>query len=422
MTDAVRRPSLRAWAAFALGCLCFGYAFTQRVAPSVMTEDLMRAFAVGGGALGSLSAFYFYAYAGMQMPVGVLMDRFGPRKLLSGAMTLCLIGSLIFALAHSLGIASIGRAIIGASVACGYVGTMSIAAAWFPARRFSMLIGILQSVGMTGAMVGQAPLSFFVSSYGWRETIISLGVIGAILAVLIFFVVAEIPRSKPQPVTGKPATGGGAFQDVLSRRDSWACAILGFTLAAPMLSFAGLWAVPWLVQTQGFTKADAAACTSLIFLGWACVGPALGIMTEKIGRRKPILYAGFIMGALSLAIMIYVPNLSPTVLGVLFFLNGVSGCTMILSFTCVRETNRPSRMGAGLGFVNMAVVGSGALFQPLLGFILDLRWTGLEENGARIYENAAYVTAFSMLILAYAIGFIACILLRETHCKQLVQE
>ncbi|MDF1750689.1 MAG: MFS transporter [Alphaproteobacteria bacterium] len=421
MTNSYRRPSLRAWAAFALGCLCFGYAFTQRVAPSVMTEDLMRAFAVGGGALGSLSAFYFYAYAGMQMPVGVLMDRFGPRKLLSGAMTLCLIGSLIFALAHSLGIASVGRAIIGASVACSYVGTMSIAAAWFPAKRFSLLIGILQSVGMTGAMAGQAPLSFVVSAYGWRETIIGLGVIGAILAVMIFLMVAEIPRSKPQPAAGKP-TSGGAFRDVLSRRDSWACAVIGFTLAAPMLTFAGLWAVPWLTQTQGYSKADAAATTSLIFLGWACIGPALGIITEKIGRRKPILYCGFIMGILTLACMIYIPDIPPTTLSVLFFMNGVAGCTMILSFTCVRETNRPSRMGAGLGFVNMAVVGSGALFQPLLGLILDLGWTGLEENGARIYDVAAYTSAFTILIIAYVIGFIACIILRETRCQQLVAE
>jgi MFS family permease len=419
--DPVRRPSVRAWAAFTLGCLCFGYAFTQRVAPSVMTEDLMRAFAVGGGALGSLSAFYFYAYAGMQMPVGMLMDRFGPRKLLSGAMTLCLIGSILFALAHSLGIAAIGRAIIGASVACGYVGTMSIAAAWFPARRFSLLIGILQSFGMTGAMVGQAPLSFLVSAYGWRETIIGLGVIGAILAVLIFIVVSEIPRAKPQPASGQPIRGG-AFRDVLSRRDSWACAIIGFTLAAPMLAFAGLWAVPWLIQTQGYTKADAAACTSMMFLGWACVGPALGIMTEKIGRRKPILYAGFVMGCLTLATIVYMPNLSPTVLGALFFLNGVSGCTMILSFTCVRETNRPSRMGAGLGFVNMAVVGSGALFQPLLGLILDFGWTGAEENGARLYDAAAYNTAFLILILAYGIGLLACISLRETYCQQIVAE
>ncbi len=381
----------------------------------------MRAFAVGGGALGSLSAFYFYAYAAMQMPVGILMDRFGPRRLLSGAMALCLVGSLVFALSSSLGIASVGRALIGASVACGYVGTMSIAATWFPANRFSLLIGILQSVGMIGAIAGQAPMSLIVETVGWRETVIGMGVVGAVLAILIFWVVEEIPKDRPRP---KPAEAGGrgAFLDVLSRRDSWCCAVIGFTLTAPMLSFAGLWAVPWLTQTQGFSRADAAATASMIFLGWAMVGPLIGMTTERIGRRKPLIHAGFLLGALTLSVMVYIPDLPPLILRTLFFLNGVAGCVMILAFTCVRETNRPSRAGAGLGFVNMCVVGSGAVFQPLLGLILDLNWNGTELDGARIYDSAAYTTAFSTLLVAYVVGIVACITLRETYCRQIVEE
>lgn len=412
-------PSPRAWAAFLLGCACFGYAFLQRVAPSVMTDDLMRAFQVQAGALGAMSAFYFYAYAGMQMPIGVLMDRFGPRRILSGAMALCLVGSLVFALADSITPAAIGRTMIGAAVAFGYVGTMSIAATWFPPQRFSLLIGILQSVGMSGAIAGQAPLSLVVEATGWRETVIGIGIVGAILAVLIFLVVEEIPTERKAAANG---ASKGAFRDVLARRDSWCCAIIGFTLTAPMLSFAGLWAVPWLIQVHGFSPADAAGSASLIFVGWAVVGPMIGLATEKIGRRKPLIYGGFALSGTAMAAMIFTPDLSPWAIRTLFVLNGIGGCTMILTFTCVRETNRPSRAGAGLGFVNMFVVGSGAVFQPLLGVILDQNWDGTMVNGAPIYDSTGYQAAFSALLVAYGVGLLATVILRETHCRQAVTE
>lgn len=418
MTAGTTSPSLRAWAAFLLGCACFGYAFLQRVAPSVMTDDLMRAFQVQAGALGALSAFYFYAYAGMQMPIGVLMDRFGPRRILSGAMALCLVGSLIFALAEGLTTAAVGRTLIGAAVAFAYVGTMSIAATWFPPHRFSFLLGILQTVGMTGAIAGQAPLALVVSATGWRETVIGIGIVGAVLAVLIFLVVQEVPAARKAAATG---ASKGAMRDVLGRRDSWCCAIIGFTLTAPMLAFAGLWAVPWLVQVHGFSEADAGGTASLIFLGWAITGPMVGLATERIGRRKPLIFAGISISAATMAAMVLIPDPDPWLLRALFVANGVGGCTMILTFACVRELNRPSRAGAGLGFVNMFVVGSGAVFQPLLGLILDLTWDGTMRNGVPVYDAQSYAAAFSALLGAYAVGVAACVLLRETQCRQVVE-
>jgi len=409
---------MRAWFAFALGCACFGYAFVQRVAPSVMTDDLMRAFQVQAGALGALSAFYFYAYAGMQMPIGMLMDRFGVRRMLSGAMALCLVGSMVFAYADGLTVASIGRMLIGAAVAFAYVGTMSIAAFWFPQRQFSLLTGILQTVGMLGAIAGQAPLVPVVTEFGWRDTVIGIGVLGAVLAVLIFLVVEEIPAEKK---AAAKSAAKGAMRDVLARKDSWCCALIGFSLTAPMLAFAGLWAVPWLVQVQGLPKDEAGATASLIFLGWAIFCPMIGWLTERIGRRKPLIYVGILLGAGSLASLILIEDLPIWALRILCVLNGIGGCTMILSFACVREVNRPNRAGAGLGFVNMFVVGSGALFQPLLGFLLDASWDGTMQDGAPVYSADSYVFAFSALLVGYAIGFVATVFLRETYCRQVVE-
>lgn len=129
--------------AFSLGTIFFGYAFVQRVSPSVMTSELMRDFAVGGAALGSLSAFYFYAYASIQLPVGMLTDHFGPRKLMSFAAALCALASIGFAFSDSLLTASIGRALIGGTVAFGFVGTLAIAGYWFKPGQYAMLAGLL---------------------------------------------------------------------------------------------------------------------------------------------------------------------------------------------------------------------------------------------------------------------------------------
>ena len=149
----------------------------------------MREFAVGGAALGSLSAFYFYTYASIQLPIGMLTDRFGPRKLMSFAAACCAIGSILFAMSDSLLVASIGRAFIGATVAFAFVGTLAIAGYWFKAAQFAMLAGILQSVGMSGGIFGQAPLRALVESIGWRGTMAGLAALALLLAILIFFLV-----------------------------------------------------------------------------------------------------------------------------------------------------------------------------------------------------------------------------------------
>lgn len=411
------RPSVRAWVAFLLGCCFFGYAFLQRVAPSVMTDELMRAFSVGGAALGSLSAFYFYAYAGMQLPVGLLIDRYGPRRLMAGAMALCVIGSVVFAMSDSIALASLGRALIGGAVAFGYVGAMTIAAHWFPATRFSLLVGILQAVGMAGAVAGQAPLRLVVDVAGWRETLLMVGALAAVLATALFLVLRDRPD--------KRKAGGGVMSGighVLRRRDTWANAVAGLSLSAPMLAYSGLWAVPWLTQVHGYSKAEAAATASLVFIGWGAMAPVYGWLTDRIGRRKPLLYLGFSIAISGLLGLVYLPGLTPTLISVLTLMVGVGGCSMVLNFALVRETNRPGDAGAALGFVNMCVVAAGAIFQPLIGYLLDLGWDGAMVEGARLYSADGYRFAFTALIVMLAIGFAATLLMRETRCRQLVED
>ena len=250
----------RATAAFLLGTVFFGYAFTQRVAPSVMTNELMRDFAVGGAALGSLSAFYFYAYAGIQLPVGMLLDRFGPRRLMSTALILCALASIGFAYSETLTSASIGRLLIGGTVGFGFVGTLTIAGYWFAPRRFALLSGILMTVGMLGGILGQAPLRLLLEQVGWRTTILWLALFAFVLAVAIFFVV---PHRSAEQLAGQkkshPLTG---LKAVTRNAQNWMCAVIGFGPTATLLAFSGLWAVPWLGSVKDLPLSQAAAIAS----------------------------------------------------------------------------------------------------------------------------------------------------------------
>jgi len=412
-------PEWRALAAFVAGTVFFGLAFVHRVSPSVMTTELMRDFAVGGAALGTLSGWYFYTYAGIQIPVGMLNDRFGPRRLMSTAVAVCALASFGFALSESLLAASFFRALIGASVAFAFVGTLTIAGYWFAPARFAMLAGAVQSIGMLGAVAGQAPLRYVIEQFGWRTVTHVIGVAAVGLAVLLFYIVPRRPQSAHGGAGETHQTFGG-MAAVLRNPQSWACAGIGFGMTAIMLAFAGLWAPKWLRDVYQYAEVQSGAVVSMLFLGWAIGAPVMGWLSDYSGRRKPVLLAGILCNSVLFAVVLFAGFRSPGVMSALFFMLGVSGSMMTVAFGSMREVNAPKYGSTAMGLVNMCVVGSGAVMQPVIGWLLDLGWDGRMVGGARVYEGGVYTGAFSVLFASNLLALVCVLLLRETHCKQLV--
>ncbi len=402
------------WAAFITGCLYFFVAFVLRVSPSVMVSDLMHDFSVGASVLGNLSAFYFYAYASIQIPVGLMMDRIGPRRLMCGAAMLCALGCIVFSFSTSVHTAYIGRAMIGVGAAFGYVGTLTIAAQWFPVQQFAMLGGVLQMFGMAGAVGGQAPTGFMVEAIGWRHSILVFGVVVAIIALLSWLFIRDRAQESRQRVSLR--TG---LKTVTANSQTWLNAFVGLALTGPMLAFAGLWGVPFLQTGYGMNRTVAAASVSVLFVGWGIAAPLVGLASDRIRRRKPFLIFGCAGLALILSIVLLVPGLTRVALVTLFFTGGVFGATMVVVFANVKELNPRYASGAALGLVNTAVVGSGALFQPLIGVLLDLAWDGQMQAGVPVYGVGMYVNALLVLPLVTFAGLVASLFLRETHCRQI---
>lgn len=402
-------PPWRAVAAFALAAAFFCYGFVHRVAPSVMVAELMRDLGVGAAVLGNLAALYFWAYAGLQIPVGVLLDRLGPRRLISAALATIGLGSIVFAYGGSLIGLSAGRLLIGVGAAFSWVGCLTVATQMFEPRRFPLLTGIGQMVGVAGAVLGQMPLALAIGAIGWQDTNAALGVIGFLLAIAFWLVVRD------RALTGESGQGLLAgLRQVARNPQTWICALFSMSLTAPIQAFAGLWGVPYLQVAYGLEKAAASQVTTYMFYGWMVGAVCAGFVINWIGRRRPVAACGSFFATATLAAALFWPGGVPIgVVEALMAVHGLSAGVMLTGFIVAREQNPASASGAAYGLVNTCVVGIGGVMQLVIGTLLDLRWTGGLAGGIRVYDTSTYLFAFTTLTFLGVAGFLAALRLKE---------
>ena len=385
------------WLIWGLGTFLFSFVHFQRVAPGVMVDTLMREFAVGGALLGNLSAVYFYSYAIFQVPAGLIVDAYGSRRIMVLSALLIAIGCFVFALAETVPGAFAGRLLIGIGGGPTFAGWLTVGA------------------GVAGAVVGQVPLAWAVETIGWRSAMLVTGAvalaagIGAILAL-------RLPRPSAQglrPVS--PGRGGllVGFRTVLAQRDLWILTGAGSGNMSVMLAFGGLWAVPWLVQVHGMTRGQAAVAVSLNAVGWVVGSPLLGWIGQRLGGRKTPFVCANLVSLACFAALILVPGHGTVALHGLLFLQGLATGAVVLVFTTTHE-RFAGQESVTLGIVNTGIMFAIALFQPLVGWVLDLNWHGDMVEGARVYDAAAYQSGLSLLLIGGVVAVLSGLMLPET--------
>ena len=413
-----RRPDVAALLMWFLGSSCFFFAFFQRVTPSILVEELMRDFGVTAGIVGTLSALYFYAYASLQVPIGMLVDRWGPRRMLAGSMALNGLGTLLFAATTDIGLAYVGRLLIGIGSAVGWVGALKLVAAWFPPTRFAFVTGCTSAFGLAGAVIGQAPMAILVGAVGWRPSLLGIGLFAVVYAVALWVAVRDVRPGGPPPGSTRLSDVMRGLRSVAGRPRTWTVAFLSGTMVAPQASFGALWGVPYLMAAHGIDRTTAAASTSMLLFGWGFGGPLAGWISDRICRRRPPLLVGSIGAFATMAAIIYLPGLPLAVVQGLLLANGVAAGSMILCYVAAREVNAAHASGVAIAIVNMMAMLGGATAQTVIGWLLDWVWSGRLENAVRVYDVADYHLAFLLLMAFGAIGVILALSMHETGAKQ----
>lgn len=407
------------WIVWGLGCLFYFYEFLLQVSPGVMSNELMRDFSVTGQALGMLSAVYFYSYAAMQLPGGVLMDYYGPHRLLTLATLVCAVSTIAFGLTESYLMACLARFMVGFGSAFAAVGAMKLAANWFPANRFALLTGIMVTIGMLGAIGGETPLALLIDAVGWRRSMVWMGSAGLGLALLIWLIAKDAPSARKvvQRAAGDPPLAASLLK-LLSNTQLWLVAIYGGLMYLVTPVFCGLWGVQFLMFRMHIPKTAAAGAVSLVFVGWAIAAPLWGAFSNHIGRRKPPLWIGNIGALICCLLFIYAPIESLFLMQCLLLFFGIFSAGFLPSFALAKELCDRRYVATGLSFMNMMNMLGIALVQPLTGFVLDALWTGEVLDGVRVYPLSAYHMALSLLPLGMMVSLLILPRIHETHCHQ----
>ena len=413
------------WIVCLLGAVFYCYEYLLRIEPSVIVPELMRQFTATASSLGMVIALYYYAYTPLQMIVGILLDRYGARIILTLAVAVCAIGSFLFSNSHNLYTLGIGRFLIGFGSAFAFVGVLKLAAEWLPKHHFALFTGFTTALGMTGAMIGTMSLTFAAHKLGWHNTLCIGTVVGIIIIPLIWLVVRDTPQWKTRQrknTTSFRQTFSGFWQ-IVKNKQMWFSGTIGCIYYLSLSVFAELWGIPFLRAVYNLAPEAAAMACSMVFAGWLIGSPLSGWLSDKTKTRKqPLIFGGFFAAAV-VSIVIFKPfTLSFESLCILLFLFGLFSSTQIICFAISRENNPTHIAATAVGFTNLLIMLGGMIFQPLVGTILDFSWTGQMADGIRVYTATSYQHSFWILPIFIVLGSVLTMIVRETHPHKTKQD
>lgn len=409
------------WLVWGLAASAFFIEYFARVAPAVMVDSLMHDFKVQALALGSLSAFFYYTYVGMQIPVGILVDRFSLRWLLTSMIFLCGVSCLIFAITTHLQMAEFARLMMGFGAAFAFVSALKVATVWFPAQKFGLLAGLTQALGMLGAAVGQMPMAYLVENLGWRSALTFIAGLMILLSIMVALLVRD-PSLPSSQIKAKKTLNDSLWSGLLQvwrNPQSWWNALFAGLLFAPTAALAELWGVKFFRQTYDLSNEMSAMGIGLIFIGWTIGGPLMGWISDKIQRRKVILILSASFSLLFASLVILVPGLPIGILFCLLFLYGFANTGVATAYAVASEINPQAIAGTSVAFANMASVIVGAGFQPLIGWMLQRNWDGTMLQGVPLYSNSDFRSALLILPACLLLALCVACGVKETYCRRM---
>jgi MFS family permease len=385
--------------------LFFTYQFILRLWPSLMMHSIMENLLIDASGFGFLAAVYYYGYSSMQIPVAILLDRFGARYTIFGCAILCGCASLLFTYTDNFYLACLSRFFVGVGSAVGFLGTSKVISEWFSKDHYARMIGLSFTFGLMGALYGGKPINLLIENHGGAVVAVVLACVSIGLGIVTY---ACLKSPGTESSSCKPESFKLAhFKTLFSSPFIWFLAIANLLMVGSLEGFADVWGVPYLMIAYGLAKGDAAELISFIFVGMLFGGPLLAFLSKRMGTYRVIVFCGVGM-AFSFLLLLSGFFYSWYCLAALLFCIGILCCYQVIVFVVGSELVSPVLLSVTVAFINSINMLGGSFFHTTIGLIMDASWTGLlDAEGIRHYTIKSYEVSLLVIPLCAFIG--ACI-------------
>jgi predicted MFS family arabinose efflux permease len=410
------RTPWRAWAGIGASAGLLLLASVHRFSVGTLAGSLMAEFGATAIHLGILASLYFYLYGAMQVPAGILADTLGPRRTLVASGVCLAVGAAVSASAPDLETAYVGRVLVGLGAAPIFVNSLRLLASWFDPARFATLLGVINGSGSVGNFLAGAPLAAAADSVGWRGAFTGIAALTVVVTAVAWILVRDRPGDD---VDARPARARLRVADVRAIVDNaeiWKALVIKAGLDSGHFLFFAVWAVPYLGQVYGLSRAGASTYVSISVVGFALGAPLLGVLSDRVfmSRRIPLLLGTVAFALLWIPVLIPPRGRSgPALMAVITFAMGFAASSLLLTLSVARDHTRSHIAGIATAFVNAGGFLSAAVFQVVGSAIMDLYWTGETAGGARVYPIAAFRAALVACLVAATVSVVVSLRLRD---------
>jgi MFS family permease len=412
-----------AWLVTMTSALFFFYEFIQMHVFSTINVELREAFHLDAEQLGQFFSMYFYANALCLFPVGNLIDRYSTKKLLLTAVSVCTIGTFMFAFAHEYWVAATGRFLVGCGASFCFLSCIRIASRWFSPNKMAFVTGMVVTMAMLGGLVAQTPFALLVKYLGsWRQALLINACLGVFILLAILFVVQDRPpdAKHEEKADQKHLKELGLWRCIkLSALNpqNWLGGLYTSLVNLPVFVLGGLWGIRYLMDVHHLTDTEASYATTLFFVGVIVGCLIYGWISDHIERRVAPMIIGAILSLIVMLILMYVPNLSLGALITLFFLIGLVTSSQVLTYPTIAELNPIYLTSTAVSIDSVCIMISGFLIPPFFGWLMENGGSHEVVNGVTMYSAGAFHYAMLVMPISFVVALIASFFIRETYCR-----
>ena len=403
---------------WAIAAIFFLYEFFLRTFVGSIAHQLIHDLNLNIEQFTLIGSAYYLAYGLMQIPVGVLADKFGVKRMMIFAMLTCALATFLFAHSHNFTSALLGRFFMGFGSSFAFVCLLVIASNWFPKRFFGFFAGASQFIGTMGPVLAGGPLiSWLADSHTtWRLALSSIGAFGIILALLTLIFVKNKPRGGQNSLLflSKNESIFTRLKRLFKTKQAWVVAVYSASVYVSIAVMAAVWGTDYL-QAVGLPQKNAAYMISIAWVAYAIGCPGFGFLSDLTKQRKPFLILCALLGLISISLMLYGHFTSEAVYEVLFFMLGLAATGQNIGFAAIAEHTNPDTKASALGLNNGLITLSGAVLPLAVGYLISL---SSGSSDAQHLPLRAFVFGLSLLPIIYLISLLVSVFLfKETYCK-----